>query len=1215
MKIKLTAFLLFISCSCRVAAQKETNNWFFSSNQGVSFNSGSLQTINGIPASNSYGNNTVVCSDENGNVNFICSLGYPGKVYDRNYAVMPGPVPNGNALLSRPLWAKYPGSVTKYFIFYPVATTTSDSCYLKYAIVDMSLNGGLGQVIITDVIVDSSLSVGFCLLNKKGSEDFWIVSNNYGTNNFYSRLVSVSGVSAQRNISVAGLNAIPSEYIFREMKASPDGKLIAGATNTHYPGLFGGYTCDFFEVFNFNSQTGVVSNKVKLPRVVFGPSVERHLEFSPDNKLIYADDIVVVPGLQPCGFSSSKLYQYDLCYTDSISFSQHSTLIASEFFFCSYPVWGNLQLGSDKQIYMKFTGNTLSVIKYPNRRGNSCGFNFNSFTTSSSSAGVYLPDFYQHEIEKPVKNNIVYTGSCYPTPLNFAVTNDTIAHIDWSFGDPASGAQNTSNALAPAHIFSAPGIYTVTAVLFNSNNSVIETISEKVEVIDPSIMLLPADTILCGGNTLKLKVQAVNSIVEWSDQNAAPGVPNLGTADSIIVNAPGTYYVHLIQNGCNGCELFDTIQVNILPAPAVNLGADIVLCAGDSVRIGILDNLNNISCIWSTGETADSIWVSSAGQYWVKAEISNNGCVKYDTINVTINPAVNFSLPADTTLCSGQSLLLNATTAGAQYLWQNNSTAATFNVTAAGLYWVTVTVNGCSKTDSINVNIVNAPQVNLGRDTSLCIGNTLILQAGITGAQYIWSTGAVTPSIQVSNSGQFWVKVSTNNCWASDTINVQFNPVPVFSFGADTVLCNDKSLILTAPIAPANYLWQDNSTMNWYNINQAGLYWLEISSAGCSFRDSLNVTMIPSPPLFLGNDTSICVGAILHLNATGPSINSWLWQDNSTSPTFDVSSPGIYFTEVTAVNGCKKKDSITVNLITLPLLDIGNDTTLCSGKSLRLNTNITGLNHLWSNGSTGTEIIVNTAGLYWVQIDKAGCYKRDSINIAIKNSPVVNLGKDTLLCSNNNLLLDATNNNSSYLWQDGSILPVFLVNTQGIYSVEVDQAGCIERDTIVISYKSKPVFSLGADVFICEGKTILLDPGIDGVNYLWQDGNISRYYTVKQPGLYSVAVSNECGSVTDSINIHQGACDLYIPISFTPNGDGNNDAFKVKFDKPTSYFNLKIYNRYGLIVFETDDKLKGWDGKFKGQTQPMGTYIYVVKYSLQSNMLVNNQSGTIILIR
>ena len=1022
----------------------------------------------------------------------------------------------------------------------------------------------------------------------------------------------MSGVSSVRNISIAGLDQLPTEYIFREMKASPNGEMIAGGTYIHYPGPFGGFTNNFIEVFNFNKQTGVVTNKVRSAGGLYGPSIERHLEFSPDNKLLYAVDIVVVTGLQPCGFSSSQLYQFDLCYPDSASFVKHIKLIDAELFFCSYPVWGNLQLGPDKQIYLKFSGNTISTIKYPNRRGSSCGLFFNAFTTANNTAGVYLPSFYQHEIEKPVKNNITYTGGCYTSPLSFAVTNDTITTINWNFGDPASGAQNISNGVAPAHTFSAPGIYTVTAALFNSNNTLIETISEKVEVVDPAIGLLPADTILCSGNELKLKINIINAVVEWS--GGSP-VSSLGTADSITVTNSGTFYAHIIQNGCNGCELFDTIHVTIMPAPQVNLGPDKILCAGDSFRIGVYDNLNNISCVWNTGETTDSIWVSSPGQYIVKAEMANNGCIKYDTINVSMNPSVNFSLPADTTLCTGQTLLLNAAIPGAQYLWQNNSTASGFNVISAGLYWVKVTVNGCSKTDSINVNMVNAAQVNLGRDTSLCEGNMLTLQTGISGSQYTWSTNATTPSIQVNISGLYWVKVSTNGCTTTDSINVQFNPVPVFSLGTDTSLCNNNNLLLAAPIAAAAYLWQNNSTAASFTVNQAGLYWLEINKNGCSFRDSVIVTLIPAPYVFLGNDTSICAGTVLNLNASGPNISTWLWQDNSTAPNFNVSNAGMYFTEVTAINGCKNRDSITVNMITLPLLFLGNDTAICSGRSLQLGTNLTGIAHLWNTGASGNEISVNAAGLYWVELTNNGCKKRDSINISIKNSPVVDLGNDTVICNNNTVLLNAANSNASYQWQDGSILSQFLVNTQGVYSVKVDKDGCVATDTIFIAYRSKPVFSLGPDQDICIGKVIQLDPGIAASNYLWQDASHASIYTVKQPGLYSVMISNECGFTIDSINIKEGLCDLYIPNSFTPNGDGRNDEFKVSFGKPTSYFDFKIYNRYGQKVFESNDRYKGWDGKFKGFSQPMGTYIYVLTYALQSNDLFNNLNGTVILIR
>ena len=186
-------------------------------------------------------------------------------------------------------------------------------------------------------------------------------------------------------------------------------------------------------------------------------------------------------GLQPCGFAGSTISQYNLCYTDSVQFVKLSSTVGSNQFFCYYPVWGNMQLAPDKKMYFRFTGNTISAVKNPNRLGTSAGLVQNQFTSNAGS-GVSLPDFYQHEVEKPTKNNIVYTGGCYPAPLNFSVTNDTVTNILWNFGDPASGILNTSAVVSPNHSFSIPSIYTVTATLSNTNNEFIETITELVEI-------------------------------------------------------------------------------------------------------------------------------------------------------------------------------------------------------------------------------------------------------------------------------------------------------------------------------------------------------------------------------------------------------------------------------------------------------------------------------------------------------------------------------------------------------------------------------------------------------------------------------------------------------------------------------------------------------------------------------------------------------------
>lgn len=1218
MQLRIIIILVYLFCFFHVYAQKETSNWYFTDHQGISFNTGSPQPITGIPANLQFGDNTIVCSDVNGNLNFICTNGYPATILDRNYNAMPGTMPIGNGNFARSLWAKYPGSASKYFIFYPVATPSNGVFVLQYAIIDMSLNNGLGQVTISDVIIDSSLSLGFCLINKAGSDDFWIINNKFRTDSFYSRLVTNAGINSQKTISVAGQNPIKFEYNFIAMKASPNGEMIAGSIYTAYPSPFAHHKGNI-EVFNFDRNTGVLTNKVitETSMPYYTPQL-RHLEFSPDSRLIYAVEIVVYTGLQPCGFANSKIVQYNLCYTDSVSFSKYSVILADKLFFCSYPVWGNMQMASDKQIYMRFPGNIMSTIKYPNKIGSSAKLIFNAFTTGSSFSGVYLPTFSQMEIVKTVKNNITYSGGCYPTPVSFSLTNNAIDHVMWNFGDPASGVQNTSTSFTPSHFFSTPNIYTVTCSLYNSTNVLIETLTEIVEVKNPAAKLLlnlPLDTVLCTGDTLKINLSVQNGIFEWSKKN--PGNPiiiPLGILDSIAISSSGTYYVKMIQNGCTGCELYDSIKVTVNQGPIFDLGPNRFLCTGQTIQIGVPDPGNNITCLWNTGAVTDSIGVTNPGQYWVSAEMDNNGCIKSDTINFSINPVINFLLLPDTTLCTGQSLLLDATLPGAQYLWQDNSTGPTFNVTVPGLYWVRVIVDGCFKLDSINVAYVPGQQVNLGADTSLCLGNTLLLLSNITGAAYLWNNGAVTPSILVNSSGMYWVKVlQGSGCWTSDTINVQFNPIPYFSFGTDTVLCENKNLLLTTTVIGASYLWQDNSTATSYFVTSPGLYWLEVTKNGCAHRDSIIVSYIPAPVLDLGKDTSICSGNSLLLNAAHPNTVSYLWQNGSTNPTYSVNSSGLFFVEVIAISGCKKRDSITVGIIPLPSFNIGNDTTICSASSLVLKTNISGLPHLWSNGSVSNSITINTPGLFWAEVDNNGCKKRDSINILVTPSPVVDLGKDTMLCNTETILLNATNINASYLWQNGSTQPQFLVTAQGSYNVAVNRNSCYTFDTIQVLYNYKPSFSLGPDKTVCSGNPILLDPGITNANYLWQDGSTAKTYLVLQSGFYSVTITNLCGLLSDSVLIQKGWCQFYVPNSFTPDGDGKNDIFR-PLTTGMKFYEITIFNRYGETVFRSSDPLKGWDGNYKGKKQNAGTYVWKCIYQID-NLMRSTETGTIVLIR
>jgi len=155
-------------------------------------------------------------------------------------------------------------------------------------------------------------------------------------------------------------------------------------------------------------------------------------------------------------------------------------------------------------------------------------------------------------------------------------------------------------------------------------------------------------------------------------------------------------------------------------------------------------------------------------------------------------------------------------------------------------------------------------------------------------------------------------------------------------------------------------------------------------------------------------------------------------------------------------------------------------------------------------------------------------------------------------------------------------------SSSGIYiDTLVGANGCDSIRTLQLTVLPKPVPYLGTDTALCTGKTIQLYPG-QFITYTWQDGSAQNHFTVTQPGLYSVVVSNSCGCGSDEIIIKEGICDIYFPSAFTPNNDGKNDLFKILGAQNLKDYHLAVYNRFGQKVFETNDYTKGWTGDVKG---------------------------------
>jgi gliding motility-associated-like protein len=151
--------------------------------------------------------------------------------------------------------------------------------------------------------------------------------------------------------------------------------------------------------------------------------------------------------------------------------------------------------------------------------------------------------------------------------------------------------------------------------------------------------------------------------------------------------------------------------------------------------------------------------------------------------------------------------------------------------------------------------------------------------------------------------------------------------------------------------------------------------------------------------------------------------------------------------------------------------------------------------------------------------------------------------------------------------------------------------GCDSTRIIKLKVQATPEPDLGEDTGICNGDSMQLYPG-EFTSYLWSDGSTNERYTIGMPGTYSVTVSNGCYAGWNEITIKDGACDVYFPNAFTPNGDGKNESFKILTDLLLPGYHLTIYNRWGQKVFETNNPSKSWDGTWNGKVQPIGVFVW-----------------------
>lgn len=470
--------------------------------------------------------------------------------------------------------------------------------------------------------------------------------------------------------------------------------------------------------------------------------------------------------------------------------------------------------------------------------------------------------------------------------------------------------------------------------------------------------------------------------------------------------------------------------------------------------------------------------------------------------------------------------------------------------------------SGCSEmTDSmfVSVNSPSAPVLNLGNDFSLCTANTAVLHAGPSFLSYEWQNGSTDSIFLINSAGQYHVKV-TDSCAniLRDTINVSITSTFPMNAGPDRMKCNNDTIHLSAPVGYSNYQW--------------------------------------SPAYNLNTTTT---------------------QNVIASPIVDT----IYFIQAEITPGCYAFDSIKVTVKNSPSINLGNDRDVCFGDSILLNAGSGFVQYLWNNGSDQPQIWINSIGNYSVKaVYSNGCISTDSLNILNIKSPItVNLDKNSTLCLGETRLLDAGSGFVNYLWNNNLNTQKINITSLGFYKVIViDINGCKSSDSIQISaFVSPPANFLLDSVYLCDYEIKKINSIYEYKNYLWNTGDITKEVLVNSFGNYFLTVTdlNGCKG-KDSIAVKKKKCPnvFFIPNAFSPDNNGKNDFFKPTIKGNILNYNFKVYNRYGNIIFTTNNSNLGWNGNINGVKQNMGVFTWICSYQFEDS-LQKIEKGTVLLLR
>lgn len=809
----------------------------------------------------------------------------------------------------------------------------------------------------------------------------------------------------------------------------------------------------------------------------------------------------------------------------------------------------------------------------------------------------------------------------------------------------ASGGANYNwDGLGTNSSYSVTPITTTTYTVTGTSTegcSNLATVTINVNAL-PSITAAATDPLLCIGETTPLTAGG-GSNYTWDN--------GLGAGASQSVNPAATTTYNVTGTDGNGCSNIAGVTVTVNNLPSIAAAADFPsLCIGESAQ---LTASGGSTYTWDNGLGAgatQNVTPAATTTYNVTGTDAN-GCENITAVTVTISAAPAVTAAADfTSICSGTSAIL--TGGGAvNYLWdQGLGIGGSFTVspTATTTYAVTGTsASGCSNSANITVTVNSLPTISASAvDAAICNGNSTTINAG-GGSTYSWNNGLgaglshiVTPA---ANTTYNVTGTDINGCTGTANVLVTVNTLPsVTAVATDPTLCDGESTFINGGGA---------STYNWDNGLGAGLTHTVTPSAtttynvtgtdgnGCSNVASVIVSvgtvtdaaMNPAGP-FCADDANENFTAI---NAGGTWSGTGLV--NTITGEFDpgLAGAGTHQIIYTTAGVCPDSDTMDVVVNAVTEATINPAGPFCEFDAIATLT-AANAGGTWSGTgtvNTGTfnpvaagvgthEIIYTTSGL---------CPDTDTIQLIVNPQADATITAAGPYCDNE-ALTNLTAAQTGGSWAGTGITSA----STGTFDPSVAGSGsneivytisgmCGDSDTTSIIVYDSPDLLVNCVGETCYGAN-------DGFAYVdiiggsnpyfisWETSDTKDTITMLAPGSYEVTVTDANGclrNASGTVDVSADSCytpHVYIPNIFSPNGDGNNDVYLVQ-GKGITNFSLRIYDRWGENVFESDDLNDGWNGEYKGKPVEQGAYPYSVSLIFEGETIVKEYNGYITIAR